>query len=153
MTPRHAPPFRFTDRILECAADRCVVLTLVSASGVAREPGAAGTEDLPLTLVIEAMAQAALPLLADREAAGGANRSAGDLPQAATVEAPGLLVGFDGVRLSGRVRPGDRLRITSEIVARLGRLIRIRGQVDIDEVRVAEAEFTVVSGSPVDGVP
>ncbi|HEX9427903.1 MAG TPA: hypothetical protein VGA64_08950 [Candidatus Polarisedimenticolia bacterium] len=145
MSARHAPPFRFVDRVLERGADRCVVLTLVGGTAASRGTGAPERAELPLPLVIEAMAQAALPLLeADPDGRSGDRTGAG--------AAPGLLVGFDGARLLGPVRPGDRLKITAQIVARLGDLIRFRGHAEIDAVRVAEAEFTVVSGAAADGI-
>jgi len=157
----HRAPFRFIDRVLSRAGSRCVAVKLVSAGEVLQDrnglatpasPGesaSAAAPAYPATLVLEALAQAAVPLADEIRAIGpresrtraprvGASRARDD---AATVA--GVIVAIRDARVLGSVRAGDRLRITAEITARFAGMIRVRSRAEVDGRAVAEGEFTI----------
>ena len=140
--PPHAHPFRMIDVVLELERERCTTVKSVSADEVVRDDPEATAGCYPLSLLAEAMAQAAVPL-------GGI--ADGD-PARAAPEGPsgrGVLAGIDRLRLLRPVRPGDRLLITATVLGRQGALLRIRSVAEradapAEEGRVAEGEFTIV---------
>ena len=91
-------------------------------------------EAYPLTLAVEAMAQAALVLLAEAEGRpeGGGGRSA-------------HLAGVNGARLlapSGApVGAGDRLTARADLAGRFGLMVKVECSLERDEQKVAEAEL------------
>lgn len=116
----------------------------------------------PSSLLVEALAQAALPLtqaaLPLVPAAVPLARSAlplvrADAPPApAEVPGPGVVVAMDGVRVHRPVRAGDRLRISAAITARLGGMIRVHSRAETvggedPGSLVAEGEFTIAAGA------
>jgi len=124
------------DRVLERGEDRCLVVKAVTADEVLQDGRAIPGRPWPSALVIEAMAQAALPL------AGPPGSPAG----------PGVIVAMDGVRVHRQVRPGERLRISSAVITRFGGMIRIACRaVSVDdgteESVVAEGQFTLALGT------
>jgi 3-hydroxymyristoyl/3-hydroxydecanoyl-(acyl carrier protein) dehydratase len=140
MTDLHAHPFRMIDRVLERGEDRCLAVKLVTADEVLQDGRANPGPPYPSSLVIEAMAQAAIPL-----AAGAAPPGGSPAPSAGP---RGVIVAIDGVRVHRQVLPGERLRISAAIVARFGGMIRIAGRAAAEREGaeagvVAEGEFTV----------
>jgi 3-hydroxymyristoyl/3-hydroxydecanoyl-(acyl carrier protein) dehydratase len=132
---RHAHPFRQIDRVLSMAGDRCTAVKLVGGGEVLRdEAGRPGV--YPPALVVEALAQAALPLAGG---AGAGKSVAADAP-------PGMIVAMDRVRLHRPVVAGDRLVLTAVIAARLGGLVRVESRAEVAGKIVAEGEFTIVTG-------
>ncbi|MGH9748984.1 MAG: 3-hydroxyacyl-ACP dehydratase FabZ [Candidatus Polarisedimenticolia bacterium] len=121
---RHAHPFRLIDRVIEAGGACCTAFKAITTG---EHPGPEGenTGDYPAALVVEALAQAALPL------AGGAT---------------GVLVGMDRVRLHRPVVPGDTLTITATVSMRLGGLVRVASRAEVAGVLVAEGEFTMSEG-------
>jgi 3-hydroxymyristoyl/3-hydroxydecanoyl-(acyl carrier protein) dehydratase len=96
----HRFPFLFVDRR---RADRAIVaLTL---GGTWQRAGGA----MPLSLLVEAMAQAAAVILEDPR---GERREL-------------VLAGLEAVELSAPARPGDRLEIEVRLEARLGGVVRV----------------------------
>jgi 3-hydroxyacyl-[acyl-carrier-protein] dehydratase len=140
----HRPPFRFIDRVVLCEGDRCVAVKGTSEGELLLDheggPGAA----YPAALVLEALAQAALPL--------GAEAAAADPVRSPAVRsdggAPPVLVAIREASVTGPVRIGDRLRITSEIAERFAGMIRIRSRAEVDGITVAEGEFTLAVDLP-----
>ena len=137
----HAHPSRMIDVVLELERERCTAVKSVTADEVIRDDPEAAAGRYPLSLLVEAMAQAAVPL-------GGA--PGGPRPQAAPGEprGRGLIAGIDGVRLFRPVRPGDRLLITATVQGRQGALLRVRSVAERadappGEAVVAEGEFTI----------
>ena len=140
--PPHAHPFRMIDVVLELERERCTTVKSVTTDEVVRDDPAAAGGRYPLSLLAEAMAQAAVPL-------GGI--PGGDHSQAEIEERPGrgVLAGIDRLRLLQPVRPGDRLLITATVLGRQGPLLRIRSVAERadaspEEGMVAEGEFTIV---------
>lgn len=131
MSGIHSHPFRYFDRLVERGRDHCTVLKLISGDETLQDGRGRSPRPCPAALVVEALAQAALPL-----AEGGAG---GETP-------PGLLVGMDEVRVHRDVWPGDRLLIRAEIVGRLGGMIRVRSEAEVEGVLVAEGELTIAAG-------
>ncbi len=89
----------------------------------------------PLTLAVEAMAQAALALLGNLGNAGpdgGGERSA-------------HLAGVNEARLlapiEGPIESGDRLTAYADLAGRFGPMVKVECHLDRDEERVAEAEL------------
>ncbi len=60
--PPHAHPFRMIDVVLELERERCTTVKSVSADEVVRDDPEATAGCYPLSLLAEAMAQAAVPL-------------------------------------------------------------------------------------------
>ena len=108
----HAYPFRLLERA--SGPDGRPVLGWTVAGGLAR-----GAAEVPPTLVVEMMAQAALAALPGE--AGAA--TPGDATGAAS--GGGLLAGLQGVSFHRPLRAGDRLTAEAELVGRLGRLIKV----------------------------
>ena len=129
----HAYPFRLLDR----RADGTVVL-LVSANASQLR----GAEALPAFLAVETLAQAALLALpgAAGDAAGGG--------AAAAAPTGGLLAGLESVRFHDALRPGDRLLASATLLARLGRLIKVRAELRRDEQVVVEGELLLAVKPP-----
>jgi 3-hydroxymyristoyl/3-hydroxydecanoyl-(acyl carrier protein) dehydratase len=151
----HAFPLRLIDRVLEIGGDRCTVIKIISAGEALQAGRQEPDRPYPSSLLVEALAQAALPLA---PAALPLARSALHLvpadapPMPPDVPAPpGLIVAMDGVRIHRPARAGDRLRISAEITARLGGMIRVRSQAETiggeePGSLVAEGEFTIATG-------
>ena len=138
--PPHSHPFRMIDTILTLDRERCTIIKALCGDETLRLPPGALGGDYPFSLLLEAMAQAAVPLagLADEESPRGS-----EPPQP-----KGLIVGIDGARLLRTARPGDRLLITASIVGRFGGMIRVRSTAEIagsapGQGLIAEGEFTI----------
>ena len=139
--PPHAHPFRMIDVILELDRERCTTIkALCGDEKLHVDPEAVGG-GYPFSLLLETMAQAAVPLagLADEE-----HPHASGVPP----QPKGMIVGIDGARLLRQVLPGDRLLITASIVGRFGGMIRVRSTAEIaasapGQGLVAEGEFTI----------
>jgi 3-hydroxymyristoyl/3-hydroxydecanoyl-(acyl carrier protein) dehydratase len=119
-------------------ADRCVVIQGTTAGEALLDHGGGAPAFYPGAFVLEAMAQAALPLGTVEAAATRGNSPA---PRAGG-GAPPVLVAISEARVTRAVRVGDRLRITSEVQERFAGMIRVRSRAEIDGVSVAEGEFT-----------
>ncbi|MBI4169675.1 MAG: hypothetical protein HY510_07035 [Acidobacteria bacterium] len=155
MSDAHAFPFRLVDRVLEVGRDRCTVIKVITAGEALQDGREAPGGPYPSSLLVEALAQAALPLV---PAAVPLARSAlplvrADAPPApAEVPGPGVVVAMDGVRVHRPVRAGDRLRISAAITARLGGMIRVHSRAETvggedPGSLVAEGEFTIAAGA------
>jgi 3-hydroxymyristoyl/3-hydroxydecanoyl-(acyl carrier protein) dehydratase len=145
---------RLVDRVLEIGGDRCTVIKIISAGEALQDGRQEADRPYPSSLLVEVMAQAALPLVpaalrlarsALLSASADAPRMPPDVPAP-----PGLVVAMDGVRIHRPARAGDRLRISAEITARLGGMIRIRSRAVTDGGEkpgslVAEGEFTIAT--------
>lgn len=148
----HAYPFVYVDRIERIEAERieaesessaeseAQAILLVTA-GVPTSSGAA--PHLPATLLLEALAQATLALLAAPE---------GQDDEPAAREAPrGLLVGideatFDETLIERPLRPGDRLVSRCAVRGRFGAMAKVGAWMERDGARVASAEMLLASG-------
>jgi 3-hydroxymyristoyl/3-hydroxydecanoyl-(acyl carrier protein) dehydratase len=140
--PPHSHPFRMIDAILTLDRERCTIIKALCGDETLRLHPEAMGGDYPFSLLLEAMAQAAVPLagLADEESPHGSEEP--PLPK-------GMIVGIDGARLLHPARPGDRLLITASIVGRFGGMIRVRSTAEIagsapGQGLIAEGEFTIV---------
>jgi 3-hydroxymyristoyl/3-hydroxydecanoyl-(acyl carrier protein) dehydratase len=127
------------DLVLELDHGVCSTIKAATSDEVVRD-GRGSRGDYPFALLLEAMAQAALPLAG---AQGEDHPHAGD-----GAGGGGLLAAIDSARLLRPVRPGDRLLITATVTGALGGLIRVRSVAEIagappGEARVAEGEFTI----------
>jgi 3-hydroxymyristoyl/3-hydroxydecanoyl-(acyl carrier protein) dehydratase len=90
-----APPFRLVDCLLECdPAGRCVTLKRFSAGEWLLQ----GADTVPFSLVMEALCQGAAFL--------GAGQDTG----------PGRILRIDQAEMTGLVKAGDSLRITSTVL-------------------------------------
>jgi len=152
----HRAPFRFIDRVLSRAGSRCVAVKLVSAGEVLQDrnglatpasPGesaSAAAPAYPAALVLEALAQAAVPLADEVRAIGPrASRARASRARDDAATVAGVIVAIRDARVLGSVRAGDRLRITAEITARFAGMIRVRSRAEVDGRAVAEGEFTI----------
>ena len=133
------------DVVLEYGRERCSTIRAVTTDEVVRDEAATAGGRHPFALLLEAMAQAAVPL------AGIA-----DVDHPHVSPAPpraGMVVGIDEARLLKTARPGDRLLITASIAGRFGSMIRVRTVVEVagsppgQEV-VAEGTFTIALTEP-----
>lgn len=136
--PPHSHPFRMIDTILTLDRERCTIIKALCGDETLRLHPVAQRGDYPFSLLLEAMAQAAVPLagLADEE------------PRPGSDQPKGMIVGIDGARLLRPARPGDRLLITASIVGRFGGMIRVRSTAEIaasapGQALIAEGEFTI----------
>lgn len=93
--PRHAPPFRWVDRVLERGPGaRCVTEKLFAAD----EPILRGVSVVPSSIVFEALCQAAVFLPGEGEGREG------------------RILRIDQAEIAGEVRVGDRLVITTVLI-------------------------------------
>jgi len=93
--PPQAPPFRWVDRLLEGDLPRrCVTLKVFSAD----EPLLRGMDRVPFSLILEALCQGAAFL-----SPGGSSGQ-------------GRILRMDQAEMTGTVRPGESLRITSTLL-------------------------------------
>lgn len=127
------------DLVLELDHGVCSTIKATASDEVIRD-GCGARGDYPFALLLEAMAQAALPL---GGAMGEGHGETGEGPRGG-----GRLAGIDSARLLRPVRPGDRLLITATVTGGLGGLLRVRSVAEIagappGEARVAEGEFTI----------
>lgn len=137
----HAFPLRLFDRVLDVGGDRCTVIKVVTTGEALQDGRREPDRPYPSSLLVEALAQAALPLVP-----ADAPPAPPDVPAP-----PGLIVAMDGVRIHRPARAGDRLRISAEITARMGGMIRVRSRAETvggeEPGRlVAEGEFTIATG-------
>ena len=139
--PPHSHPFRMIDVILELERERCTTIKAASGDEVVRDDWGASAGRTPFSLLLEALAQAAVPLAGLQDL---------DRPRASDrpLRPAGMIVGIDGARLLRPVRPGDRLLITSSVIGRFGGMIRVRSIAEVAEsgpgqAVVAEGEFTI----------
>lgn len=142
----HQHPFRMWDVVLEREEHVATVVKAVTTGEVVRCDPHASCGSWPFSLLLETMAQAAVPL-----AAGPDDHPAAE-PSSAWTRG-GRLVGIDGARLVRPVVPGDRLLITASRQQTLGDLIRVSTIAEIAGSEpgsgiVAEAEFTLALGGP-----
>ena len=132
--PPHAHPFRMIDLVLELDHGICTTVKAVtSGEGVRDDPESPA--GYPFSLLLEVMAQAAIPLASE-----------GERPPGSPVG--GALVAIDEARLLAPVRYGDRLLVTASIVGQFGDMIRIKARAERPDVPpgegiVAEGEFTI----------
>ena len=140
--PPHSHPFRMIDTILELDRERCTTIKAVTGDEVVRDDPGASVGGYPFSLLLEAMAQAAVPL-------AGLDDEDHPHPSEPPPRPNGMIVGIDGARLLRPVRPGDRILITATIIGRHGGMIRVRSIAEVAESApgraiVAEGEFTIV---------
>jgi len=130
------------DVVLELEHGISTAIKAVTTDEVVRDDPRGG---YPFSLLLEAMAQAAIPLA---ETQGEDHAHASETPRGA-----GMIVGIDGGRLLRRVGPGDRLLITASVTGILGNMIRVRSVAELagsppGGAVVAEGEFTIALGKP-----
>lgn len=116
----HAYPFRLAERVGEGAVEVCLTADSLWSRGQA----------IAAPLLIEAMAQAAMLLVASPE-----ERS------------QGLLAGIDEAQFLLAVGPGDRLRARATLVGRLGGLVKIETTLERDGEIVARAGLLLATTS------
>jgi len=130
------------DVVLELDHGISTAIKAVTTDEVVRDDPRGG---YPFSLLLEAMAQAAIPL-AETQSEDHAHAS--ETPRGA-----GMIVGIDGGRLLRRVGPGDRLLITASVTGILGNMIRVRSVAELagsppGGAVVAEGEFTIALEKP-----
>jgi hypothetical protein len=115
----HAYPFRF----VEARPGRDP--TLAPSAGDALPWRGEPRGPYPLSLAVEAMAQAALAAL-PREGPG-------------TVGGRAFLAGIEDARLLAEIHAGDRLEASAELLSRFGPAVKVRCRLERDGRPVAEA--------------
>ena len=116
----HRPPFRLVDRLVSCGPADAVAERRITHD----DPLVEGA--LPGTLLVEALAQTAA-LMATAELG----------------EHLGYLVGLRRVTLTGRVVPGDTLRLHARRTGTLGALHRVEAEGRVGDVVVVRGELTL----------
>jgi 3-hydroxymyristoyl/3-hydroxydecanoyl-(acyl carrier protein) dehydratase len=116
----HAFPFRLAERVEGEAVEVCLTANAVWSRG----------EAIVGPLLVEAMAQAAMVLLADPEQRQN-----------------GLLAGIDGAEFLSAVAAGDRLRATAKLVGKLGALVKLEAALERDGIVVARAGLLLATRS------
>ena len=124
----HRYPFLLVDRIVQLAAgERAVGLKNVTINEAFFQGHFPGQPIMPGVLIVEALAQVGAVALLSKE------------------EYKGKLVlfrGFNNVHFRGLVRPGDTLRLESELISiRLG-AGKGKGRASVDGKNVATGEFS-----------
>jgi len=121
----HRYPFLLIDRVIEhVAGERVVALKNVSANEPFFQGHFPGQPVMPGVLIIEAIAQTALVLIAHEEE--------DKIP---------LFMGIDKARFRRPVVPGDQLRIEVELSQRRRNVCRAHGVVTVAGEKVAEADI------------
>ncbi|HUF79023.1 MAG TPA: hypothetical protein VMR44_08915 [Thermoanaerobaculia bacterium] len=115
----HAYPFRF----VEPSRDRAPELAPSAGDALPWKGDPRGP--YPLSLAVEAMAQAALAALTQQE---------GGEPGARV-----YLAGIEDARLLAEIHAGDRLAASAELLSRFGPAIKVRCRLEKDGAPVAEA--------------
>ena len=116
------PPFRFVDRLLERDPPRrCVTLKIFSAG----EPLLRGEERVPFSLVMEALCQSAAFLAPDG------------------VSGQGRILRVDQAEMTGAVRAGDALRITSTLVEESAAALKAESLGEMEGKLVARLQVLV----------
>ena len=124
----HRYPFLLVDRILEMEAGRRIVaLKSVTIDEFFFQGHFPGAPVMPGVLIVEALAQAGAVLLLH------------DMPDRARKLV--YFTGIDSARFRRPVVPGDRLRLTMEVVKLRSRTCKMRGIAEVDGQIVAEADI------------
>ena len=122
----HRYPFLLIDRIVEVVPRKRIVaiknVTINEPFFLGHFPGA---PVMPGVLIIEALAQAGAYLILD------------EIPDRASKLV--YFTGIDEARFRKTVVPGDRLRLTLDVLQIRSRACRMRGVADVDGEPVAEA--------------
>jgi len=122
-----AYPFRQVDRVLERDPPRrCVTLKVFSAG----EPLLEGCETVPPSLVLEALCQSAACLEPD----GGSGE--------------GRILRIEEAMLSGIVKPGDRLIVSTTLLERGALGLRAESVGEVEGKQVARLRVFVRPGGP-----
>jgi len=122
-----AYPFRQVDRVLERDPPRrCVTLKVFSAD----EPLLEGSETVPPSLVLEALCQSAACLEPD----GGSGE--------------GRILRIEEAMLVGKVKPGDRLIVSTTLLERGTLGLRAESVGEVEGKQVARLRVFVRSGEP-----
>lgn len=138
--PPHAHPFRMIDLVLELDHGICTTVKAVTPGEIVRDDPASAA-GYPFSLLLEVMAQAAIPLSGEEGTGDHGERSPGS-------PSGGALVGIDEARLVAPVHYGDRLLVTASIVGQFGNMIRVKARAERSDVPpgegvVAEGVFTI----------
>jgi len=138
--PPHAHPFRMIDLVLELDHGICTTVKAVTPGEIVRDDPASAA-GYPFSLLLEVMAQAAIPLSGEEGTGDHGERSPGS-------PSGGALVGIDEARLVAPVHYGDRLLVTASIVGQFGRMIRVKARAERSDAApgegvVAEGVFTI----------
>ncbi len=124
----HRYPFLLVDRVLELAPGRRIVaIKNVTYDEPFFQGHFPGTPVMPGVLVIEAMAQAGAVLMLH------------DMP--GRDDKLVYFTGIDDARFRRAVTPGDRLRLTLEVIKLRARACRMRGLAEVEGEIAAEAEI------------
>lgn len=126
----HRYPMLLVDRILEVEPGRRIVgLKNVTVNEGFFQGHFPGKPVMPGVLICEAMAQAGAIL------AGCSDEE---------TDKTFFLTGLDGVKFKHPVEPGDQLRIEMEVSRRRKNYWRMKGVVEVEGKRVAEAEISAM---------
>ena len=126
----HTPPFRFLDALVERDDDGAVFRYRVPAEG-----DSFALRMFPALLLVEALAQAAAAWHGLTAAADGGVEQ-------------GVLASVDKVRVHGRPRPGQALRLRVRQRKVFGAMVLLDGQVKSEEGVMLQAEIVVRRGTP-----
>jgi 3-hydroxyacyl-[acyl-carrier-protein] dehydratase len=122
----HRYPFLLIDRIVEIVPKKRIVAFKNVTFNEPFFPGHfPGAPVMPGVLIIEAMAQAGAYLILD------------EIPDRASKLV--YFTGIDDARFRRTVVPGDRLRLTLDVLQIRSRACRMKGVADVDGETVAEA--------------
>lgn len=130
----HRFPMLMLDRVLELEpGQRGTALKNVTGNEPHLQGHFPGAPIMPGVLTIEAMAQLAGVVLSAAEPAGSLAGAA----------RPPYLVAVEKMTFRKPVVPGDTMVIQAEVVRRLGKMIRVKGEVRVAGERVASGELVV----------
>lgn len=128
------------DLVLELDHGICTTVKSVTPGEIVRDDPTSPA-GYPFSLLLEVMAQGAIPLSSEEGAGDHGERSPGS-------PSGGALVGIDEARLVAPVHYGDRLLVTASIVGQFGRMIRVKARAERSDAPpgggiVAEGVFTI----------
>lgn len=127
----HRYPFLLVDRLLEVEpGKRAVAIKQVSINEPYFQGHFPEYPVMPGVLIVEALAQTSGLAMISPEAEG----------QLA------FLAGLDKVRFREQVRPGDTLRLETEILRMRAGMAKVAGKAYVGETLVAEAEIMIALG-------
>ncbi len=139
----HRSPFLMIDRVFRYGGDEVLALKNVTLNEGFFSGHFPGEPIMPGVMIAECMAQSAGFLGFGDDQGSEGSASLAEEGGGRCIGQKAFLTSIN-LRLERPVVPGDQLMVTTRIMKRLGKALRVSSSVAVDGQQVAVAEFTVV---------